>query len=173
MVTRGTQPRIIFHFCIFCYARFSGGKIIKPFVQNKTFKAFCVIGLALKSLAGIGIKCYKRTHPHGGYWVVAMIKKWLGPTFLLKRVFSSLKVTICFDNRGRDGSYYFYLIIHLVLCFLLRTPHLKPHALLLQSAEMTGPSRKHAQWYPQTSVICKFTTDDGSGHAPISFAMVN
>lgn len=84
MVTWGTQQRIIFHFCIFCYGCFSGGKIIKPFVQNKTFKAFCVIGLALKSLAGIEIKCYKQTHPHGGYWVVLMIKKWLGPTFLLK-----------------------------------------------------------------------------------------
>lgn len=138
----GKQMRIIFHFCIFCFGSFSGGKIIKPFVQYKTFKAFCVIGLALKYLAGIGIKCNKQTHPHGGYWVVLMIKKWLGPTFLLKGVFS-LKVTICFDNRGREGSYYFYLIIHFVLCFLLQTPHLKPHALSLQFGEMTGPTRKH------------------------------
>lgn len=114
----------------FCYACFTGGKTIKPFFQKKTFKAFCVIGLALKSLAGIGIKCYYQTHPHGGYWVVPMIKKWLGSTFLLKGLFFSLKVTICFDNGGREGSYYFYLIIHLVSSFLHRTPHLKPHALL-------------------------------------------
>lgn len=51
-------------FPIFCYGCFSGGKkkIMEAFFQNKMFKAFCVIGLALKSLAGIGIKSYYQTH---------------------------------------------------------------------------------------------------------------
>lgn len=52
-------------FPIFCYGCFSGGKknkIMKAFFQNKMFKAFGVIGLALKSLAGIGIKSYYQTH---------------------------------------------------------------------------------------------------------------
>lgn len=37
-------------------------EIMEAFFQNKMFKAFGVIGLALKSLAGIGIKSYYQTH---------------------------------------------------------------------------------------------------------------
>lgn len=37
-------------------------KIMEAFFQNKTFKAFGIIVLALKSLAGIGMKSYYQTH---------------------------------------------------------------------------------------------------------------
>lgn len=37
-------------------------KIMEAFFQNKTFKAIGIIGLALKSLAGIGMKSYYQTH---------------------------------------------------------------------------------------------------------------
>jgi len=35
---------------------------MEAFFQIKTFKAFRIIGLALKSLAGIGMKSYHQTH---------------------------------------------------------------------------------------------------------------
>lgn len=47
----------------FCYGGFSGGNNNgRFFFQNKKFKTIVIIGLALKSLAGIGIKSYHQTH---------------------------------------------------------------------------------------------------------------
>ncbi len=36
--------------------------IMEAFFQNKTFKTIVIIGLALKSLEGIGIKSHYQTH---------------------------------------------------------------------------------------------------------------
>lgn len=36
--------------------------IMEAFFQNQKFKTIVIIGLALKSLAGIGIKSYHQTH---------------------------------------------------------------------------------------------------------------
>ncbi len=60
-VRNTTANRISFHI-FFVMVVLVEEIIMEAFFQNKTFKTIVIIGLALKSLEGIGIKSHYQTH---------------------------------------------------------------------------------------------------------------